>query len=186
MTFPEQYRTELLNAIRGIDLEGVSKAIDWFLEARAHGRCIFVCGTGSGASAASRLLSDMVKSSTFNRSARFRIVALSAELPNVRDLADDPAQERVFVEQLKNIAERGDVVVGISPSGNAASILRAFEYAKMIGCRTISITGRDAERLATMTNVAILVPASHPGSVEDAHMIICHMIGYYFQTVDAA
>jgi D-sedoheptulose 7-phosphate isomerase len=182
MQYPEQYRTEVLNAIQGLDLDGVSDAIDAFREARARGRCIFVCGAGANSGAAARLLCELVRGSNLNRSVRFRIVALSYE-PSAGGLADDAA-DRVFLDQLKNAAEHEDIVIGISPSGNSAAILRAFEYANRIGCRTVCITGRDGGKLANVSNIVILVPASHAGSVEDAHMVICHMIGYYFLNFD--
>ena len=76
MGYPEQYRAEVLNAIQGLDLERVSGAIDVLREARARGRCIFVCGSGKNASAAGRLLCEMVRGSNLNRSTRFRIVVL--------------------------------------------------------------------------------------------------------------
>lgn len=183
MQYPEQYRAEVVNAIQALDLDGVSGAIDAFRDARAHGRCIFVCGAGSHSAAAARLLAEMVRESNLNRSARFRIAALAGELSH-RGPAGDVAGDRVFLDQLKDAAEHGDVVVGISPSGNSAAILRAFEYANRIGCRTLCLTGRDGGKLANISNIVILVPASHAGSVEDAHMVICHMIGYYFLNFD--
>jgi D-sedoheptulose 7-phosphate isomerase len=183
MRYPEQYRTELLNAIQGIDLDGVNEAIEIFREVRAHGNRIFVCGSGPRAAAAAHLLCDMVRRASLTRSSRSRILVLSDEQPDVSP-GHDLAHDRVFVEQLKNIAEHGDVVVAISASGNAADVLRAFEFANRIGCRTISITGQDGGKLAGISTVAILVPASHPGSVEDAHMVVCHMIGYYFVNYD--
>jgi D-sedoheptulose 7-phosphate isomerase len=184
MGYPEQYRAEVLNALQGLDLAGVSGAIDIFRDARAHGRSIFVCGTGSNAAAAGRLLSEMVRGSNLNRSMRFRIVALSDESLHTRGPGGNLVSDRVFVDQLKNAAEQGDVVVGITPSGNSAAILRTFEYANRIGCRTVCITGRDGGKLANLSNIVILVPASHAGSVEDAHIVICHMIAYYFVNFD--
>lgn len=86
MGYPEQYRAEVLNAIQGLDLEGVSGAIDIFRDVRAHGATIFVCGTGSNASAAGKLLAEMVRGSNLNRAMRFRIVALSDELSHTRGL----------------------------------------------------------------------------------------------------
>jgi D-sedoheptulose 7-phosphate isomerase len=183
MQYPEQYRAEVLNAIQGLDLEGVSDAIEIFREARAHGRCIFICGAGSNSAAAARLLCEMVRGSNLNRSVRFRILALANE-SSARAPAGDVAGDRVFLDQLKNAAEHGDVVMGISPSGNTAAILRAFEFANRIGCRTVCITGPDGGKLANISNIVILVPASHAGSVDDAHMVICHMIGYYFLNFD--
>ncbi len=183
MKYPEQYRTELVKAIQGIDLDGVSEAIDLFREARARGWRIFVYGSGNRAAAAAHLLCDTVKRASLTRSARIRIFLLSHELPDA-GAARGLSPDRVLVEQLKDVAEHSDIVVAISASGNSPDVLLAFEYAKRIGCRTISITGRDGGKLAAMSTVAILVPASHPGSVEDAHMVVCHMIGYYFLNFD--
>jgi len=77
MTFPEQYRTDLLKAIESIDLSKVSQAIEWFKESRDAGRHIFVCGNGGSASTASHFACDIVKGCSFNRSSRFRIMALT-------------------------------------------------------------------------------------------------------------
>ena len=184
MKYAEQYRAELLKALQNIDLGGVKDVIDIFREARAHGRCVFACGCDSVAQTSVRLLCDVVRASSVNRSARFRIVALNDELPKGSGPVEGASADRVFVEQLKSIADHGDVIVGISPSGNSPNVLRAFEYGNRIGCRTISIAGRDGGKLAALSDVSILVPASHAASVEDTHMFICHMIGNYFVSFD--
>ena len=184
MQYQEQYRTELLDALKSIDLQSVDAAVQVFLEARAHGRRIFVCGSDSNAVAASRLLCDMVRSSSVNRTMKFRIFALSDEPPHMKAKADDPLDDHVLVDQLRTVASWGDVVVGISASGDSGSVVRAFEYAKEIGCRTICISGRVGGKLAAISNTAILVPGSQVGNVEDAHLIVCRMIGHYFINFD--
>lgn len=184
MDFPGQYRTQILHAIQSIDLSKVSQVIQLFKTARAHGRRIFVCGNGGTESIASQFLCDMVKGASFNRLSRFRILALSDQLPNVGRSHDDLSKDRVFVEQLKNFAEPEDVVMGICTSGNSPTVVNAIEYACWIGCKTIGITGFDGGRVAQLADLNVRVPVTHLGSVEDAHLIICHMIGYYFQ--DAA
>jgi len=181
MTYPEQYRTELLAAIQSVDLAGVRAAVTMFREARAQGHRIFACGSGRSAMASSQLC-GLVREASLTRSNGFRIFALTNELTE----AGERLHDRIFVDQLKNIAEHGDVVVGVSSSGNSADLLRAFEYSCRIGCQNISITGWDGDKLASMANVAIVVRASHVGSVEDALMIVCHMIGYYFANYDRA
>jgi D-sedoheptulose 7-phosphate isomerase len=133
---------------------------------------------------ACQFLCDLVRGASFNRLSRFRILALSDQLPKIGCTQDDLARDRVFVEQLKNFAEPEDVVMGICTSGNSPNILNAIEYASWIGCHTIAITGFDGGRLAQTADLNIRVPVAHLGSVEDAHLIICHMIGYYF--VDSA
>jgi D-sedoheptulose 7-phosphate isomerase len=84
------------------------------------------------------------------------------------------------VEQLKNFAQSEDVVMGLSLCGNPHSVMNAIEYASWIGCQTITVTAGDGGQLAEMAELNVHVPATHMGSIEDAYMIICHMIAYYF------
>ena len=178
--FPAHYKTELLNAIDTIDLEKVSQAIEWFKEARAQGRHIFVCGNGGSASTASHFACDMVKGASYNRNHRFRIMALTDQLPTLTAYANDVSYDCVFVEQLRNFAQPGDLVMALSGSGNSPNVIRAIEYANSIGCRTIALTGRDGGKLGPLAQLNIQVAAPHMGRIEDGHMIACHMIGYYF------
>ena len=180
MDYPEKYKAQLLYAIQSIDLDKVSQAIQVFKSARAHGRRIFVCGSGGTDSMAAQFLSEIVRGASFNQSTRFRILALSDELPKISHRADDLTRDRVFVEQLKNFAEPEDVAMGISSSGDSRSVVNAIEYASWIGCKTIAVTGGNGGRLARLAQLNIQVPVTHISSVWDAHMIICHMIGYYF------
>ena len=180
MTFPQQYKSELLKAIETIELDKVNQAIELFREARANGRHIFVCGNGGSASTASHFACDIVKGASFNRPSRFRIMALTDQLPTLTAYANDVSYDSVFVEQLRNFAEPGDLFMGISGSGNSPNVLRAIEYANSIGCRTIALTGRDGGKLGPLAQLNIQVAAPHMGRIEDAHMIVCHMIGYYF------
>jgi D-sedoheptulose 7-phosphate isomerase len=180
MTFAEQYKTELLEALDTVNLEKVGQAVGLFQDARAQGRRIFVCGNGGSASTASHFACDMVKGASYNRPARFRILALTDSLPTLTAYANDVAYDAVFVEQLKNFAQPGDLFMGISGSGNSSNVLRAMEYAASLGCRTIALTGRDGGKLAPLAELNIQVAAPHMGRIEDAHMVICHMISYYF------
>ena len=184
MNFLENYKTNLFEAIEAIDLGKVRQAIDWFKEARAEGRHIFVCGNGGSASTASHFACDIVKSASFNRGSRFRITALTDSLPTLSAYANDVGYDVVFSEQLKNFVEHGDLFMAISGSGNSLNVLRAMEYANHTGCRTVALTGRDGGRLGPMAQLNIGVSVPHMGRIEDAHMIVCHMITYYFVDVE--
>jgi D-sedoheptulose 7-phosphate isomerase len=186
MNFAAEYKTHLLEAIEQIDLGKVNQAIEWFREARAAGRRIFVCGNGGSASTASHFACDMVKGASFNRPTRFRIMALTDSLPTLTAYSNDVSYDAVFVEQLRNFAEPGDLFMGISGSGNSPNVLRAIEYANSAACRTIALTGRDGGRLGPLAQLNIQVGVPHMGRIEDAHMIVCHMIGYYFMDTEAA
>ena len=180
MTFPQTYRDELLKAIAAIDLDQVNQAIEILAQARDQGRRIFVCGNGGSASTASHFATDLVKGASFGRPDRFRILALTDSLPTITAYSNDVSYECIFAEQLKNFAEAGDVVVAISSSGNSPNVLRAVEYANSIGCRTIGLTGRDGGQLGPISQLNIQVAHPHTGRIEDAHMIVLHMIGYCF------
>jgi D-sedoheptulose 7-phosphate isomerase len=184
MNFPELYRNELLETIRRIDIAKVEQAIDWLRAARDEDRQIFVCGNGGSASTSSHFVCDMVKGASFKREKRFRIIALTDNLPAITAYANDVSYDCVFVEQLKNFARTGDILMAISGSGNSPNVVKAVEYANSIGCRTIALTGRDGGKLGPLASLNIHVPVPHMGRIEDAHMIICHMIGYYFMDVE--
>jgi D-sedoheptulose 7-phosphate isomerase len=180
MGFPQMYKVEFLRALESIDVEGVSQAIEILSQAREAGRRIFVCGNGGSASTASHFATDMVKGASYGRASRFRVMALTDSLPTITAYSNDVGYECVFVEQLKNFVEPGDVVIAISSSGNSPNVLRALEYGNSIGCRTIALTGSNGGRLGPLAQLNIQVAHSHTGRIEDIHMVAMHMIGYYF------
>ena len=178
--FVGEYKSKLLRTLDTIDLDSVQRAIEFLSQARDEKRHVFVCGNGGSASTASHFVCDMVKGASFNRDSRFRIMALTDSLPTITAYSNDVSYDCVFVEQLKNFAQPDDVFMAISGSGNSANVLSAMEYANSIGCHTIALTGRDGGKLGPMAQVEIRVPESHMGRIEDAHLIVCHMLGYYF------
>jgi D-sedoheptulose 7-phosphate isomerase len=185
MNFPAQYKTEVLKALETVDLAKVNEAIELFKDARAGGRHIFVCGNGGSASTASHFACDIVKGASHGRSQRFRIMALTDQIATLTAYANDVSFDCVFVEQLRNFAQPGDLVMCISGSGNSPNVIRAMEYANSIGCKTLALTGRDGGKLGPLAQLNIQVAAPHMGRIEDAHMIVCHMIGYYFMDVES-
>ncbi len=180
MNFPQQYKQALLKTLEAVPLDKVRQAIQWFEEALTASRQIFVCGNGGSAATASHFVTDMVKGASYGRPVRFRILALTDSLSTITAYANDVGYEAVFAEQLKNFAQPGDLVMCLSGSGNSLNVVRAIEYANAAGCRTIALTGRDGGRLGPLAQLHIHVPEPHMGRIEDAHLIICHMIAYHF------
>ena len=180
MTFPQQYISQLRSALDALDLGKVEQAIEWLRETRDAGRQIFVFGNGGSAATASHFATDMVKGASYNRDKRFRILALTDSLPTISAYANDVSYDCVFLEQLKNFAQPGDLVMGISGSGNSPNVVLALEYANSIGCRTLALTGRDGGKLGPAAQLNIHVPVPHMGRIEDAHMIVCHILCYQF------
>src|SRR3954464_472858 len=111
MAFPQLYKAALLNAIDSIDLAKVEAANKSLGKARDERRHIFTCGNGGSASTASHFATDIVKGASFGRTERFRIMALTDSLSTMTAYSNDVSYECVFVEQLKNFAETGDVLI---------------------------------------------------------------------------
>jgi D-sedoheptulose 7-phosphate isomerase len=88
------------------------------------------------------------------------------------------------VQQLQNFAQPGDVVMAFSGSGNSPNVLRAVEYGNSIGCRTIALTGRDGGKLGPLAQLNIQISNPHMGRIEDGHLIVMHMISYYFMEAE--
>lgn len=179
MEFLQQYLTDLGGAVASVDLKKIATAIEWLRKAREDERTIFVAGNGGSAATASHFVCDMVKGASYGRNSRFRIMSLG-EIPTLTAYSNDVGYDIVFVEPLKNFARASDVFIAISGSGNSPNVVKATEYANSVGCRTISMTGRDGGRLAQLAQLDLHVASPHMGRIEDVHMILCHMISYYF------
>lgn len=180
MDFLSQYRLDLSATIDRLDLAAIEVVIDCLRTARNEGSTIFVAGNGGSAASASHFVCDMVKGASYQREKRFRILSLNENKDTMTAYSNDVGYNVVFTEQLKNFARPGDVLMTISGSGNSPNVVEAVEYANQIGCKTIALTGRDGGKLAKLAQLNVHVPNPHMGRIEDAHMIICHMIAYHF------
>jgi D-sedoheptulose 7-phosphate isomerase len=180
MGFTESYRSRLLGVLENLDLGPVDQAIAWFSDARREDRQIFVCGNGGSAATASHFVCDVLKGASYRRPERFRIQSLNDNMPTLTAYANDVSYDSAFAEQLRNFARPGDVFLAISGSGNSPSVVRAMECAREMGCRTIALTGRDGGKLGPLAELQIHVAEPHMGRIEDAHMVVCHMIAYRF------
>jgi D-sedoheptulose 7-phosphate isomerase len=180
MTLAPPYARHLVAAIGAIDWRNVQIAIQWFHKALVSERTIFVAGNGGSAATASHFACDMAKTASYGRSKRFRVIALNDNMPTLTAYSNDVGYDAVFVETLKNFARSEDIFMAISGSGNSPNVVRAMEYANAAGCRTIALTGRDGGRLGPLSQLNIHIPVQHMGCIEDADMMLCHMITYHF------
>lgn len=184
LDFAAAYQKQLAETLSRIPLDRVAEAAAWLREAREAGRQIFVCGNGGSAATASHFVCDVLKGCSYGRQKRFRILALHDNLPTLTAYSNDVSYEQALVEPLKNYAQPGDVLIALSGSGNSPNVLRAVEWANAAGLRTIGLTGRDGGRLGALVQLQIHVPDMHMGRIEDGHMIVCHMLAYYFMETE--
>ena len=176
----KSYMGELDLALASLDLTGVERIRDACADVFARGGRIFACGNGGSAATASHFVNDLGKGASYGRDRRFKVIALTDSIPWITALANDVSYDAVFAEQLENFAEAGDLLIAISGSGNSANVLRAVEVAKARHMRTAGLTGFGGGKLAGMVDMPVVVDSHHMGRVEDVHMIIVHLICYYF------
>jgi D-sedoheptulose 7-phosphate isomerase len=184
MDFPARYKADIVSAVESIDVDEISNVIELFKQTRVRGRNIFICANTSNGCTASRVVSDLMTRSGFGRTGRFRVLPLHNGIAETGYDDDSPHKHDAFVEQLKTFVEPNDVVVGISASGNASPIVKALDYSARTGCKTVALTGLDGGKLGAVADITVHVASTHLGTVEDTHVIICHMIGSYFLEFD--
>lgn len=152
--------------------------------ARHEGRQVFVAGNGGSAALASHVAVDLGKGCSRNREKRFRVLSLTDNVPWITAVGNDISYDDIFVEQLQNYAQKGDVLLAISGSGNSKNILKALKYANEIGCTTVGISGFKGGALKELVTHHIHAKADHMGLIEDAQLIVCHILMYAFMETE--
>ena len=167
-------------ALDSIPADTVARLIEVLSTAWQEGRQIFVFGNGGSAANASHFVTDLGKGSSDKLGKRFRVLSLNDNVGWLTALGNDYAYEDVFVGQLQNYAQPGDVVLTMSVSGNSPNAVKAVDWAVKHGLRTIALVGGKRGRLAELAEHVVVVNDTHYGRVEDCHMGICHLLCYAF------
>ena len=171
-----RYLSELTAIIERIDTQTIREIADCLVQAHSRDAQIFVLGNGGSASTASHWACDLGKGTVVPGERRYRIISLTDNNAVITAYANDVSYEDVFVEQLKNLVNPGDVVVGISASGNSENVLRAIRHGNDIGATTIGVTGFGGGKLAKMSDIAFIADSHDYGQVEDLHLILNHIL----------
>src|SRR5262249_12263076 len=160
----------------------VKALADAIYECYRDRRTVFLCGNGGSGSNASHFCEDLGKGTLRrddfdnDRKARLRVLSLTDNTPYILAWANDEGFERVFVEQLKNLAGPGDLLIAISGSGNSPNVLRAVEWANRYGLRTFGCTGFSGGKLRTLAQQGLHVPLDDMGIVESIHLTAFHWV----------
>ena len=195
MKTPSDFGRDYLNGLKHVldhlALEPLDDLIRAIEQARDEGRQIFVIGNGGSAATASHMMNDLCKGTLGHKGdapwPRLRVIALTDNVSLMTAWANDTDFNHIFSEPLKNLAQRGDVLVAISASGNSPNVIAAVEAAKQIGVTVVGLTGFGGGKLAKMSDVSVVVPSDGYGPVEDVHMILDHIItSYLYEKLKAA
>ncbi len=174
--FVSQYFDGLQQVLQEVDRDAVDRVIDLLWEAYRAGRRIFIIGNGGSAATASHMMCDLAKGCATEGQPLVKAMSLTDNVSVMTAVSNDIAYEKVFTEQLKVFLEAGDVVIGITASGNSPNILDAIQYAKAHGATTIGFIGFEGGKLKGMVDADVTVSSHNYGHVEDLHCILEHLV----------
>lgn len=180
VAFAKAYLDYLQTVLKRIDTKEIGRFIETLLDARKRGATIFFIGNGGSAATASHFANDL-SVGTNDYDQPFRAVSLTDNVPIITAIGNDFGYEDIFVRQLRILGKKGDVLVGISASGNSPNLLKAFDYARSAGIRIVAITAFDGGKMKGLADQGIHVPTDPKeyGPAEDAHMVLDHLVGAY-------
>ena len=174
------YFKYLGEVLAGIDSKAIGRFIEILLSARKAGATIYFIGNGGSAATASHFANDIaIGTNAFDKP--FRAISLTDNQAIITAISNDFGYDGIFERQLRLLGRTGDVVVGISASGNSINLIKAFDYAKSVGIKTVAITGFDGGKMKQIADESVHVPTGlkEYGPAEDAHMVLDHLVGSY-------
>ena len=177
------YKNDIINFCENINTESLNQVCEILLEAYKSKKRIFVAGNGGSAGTANHFTCDFGKNAVKSETNRPKIISLSANMEVVTALGNDFCYGDIFVEQLKNLMDDGDVILLISASGNSPNVVNAAKYVKSRGGQVIGFTGFSGGQLSAYSDVEMNVPSDSYEKIEDLHMIFCHMIVCCFKAM---
>ncbi|MDW8078807.1 MAG: SIS domain-containing protein [Thermoguttaceae bacterium] len=178
----ESYLVKLGEILRSLNFQDVHRLSEIIYHSYSQGRTVFVFGNGGSALTASHFAEDLAKGTLSNedlwqqRRPRLKVVSLADNVGWITALANDLAYEEIFLQQLVNLAEPGDLAVAISGSGNSPNVIKAVEWANANGLITFGLTGFDGGRLKKIQQMGLHVPLADMGMVEAIHSCVLHWV----------
>ena len=177
------YFSELQEMVEAISLSHLQDIVTLLEETYHQGRRIFIMGNGGSAATASHFALDLAKNTIMPGAPRVKAISLTDHVPLITAWSNDTAYEHIFSEQLVNMIESGDAVIGISASGNSLNIINALKVAKETHATTIALLGANGGQSKHMVDAYVLAPGQNIEQEEDAHLILAHIITRHMREV---
>ena len=153
----------------------ILRAAEAWKAALTQGRKVIFCGNGGSAADAQHLAAELMGRFLFDRDP-MAAVSLTVDTSALTAIGNDYGFADVFSRQLRGIGVAGDVILGMSTSGNSKNVVRAFEAAHSLGITTIGLTGAGGGKMAALSDILIAVPHRQTNHIQEAHIAIGHMI----------
>ena len=153
----------------------VEAAADVIVKTLSNGGKILICGNGGSAADAQHFAAELVGRFLKNRRA-LPAVALTTDSSILTSVGNDYSFDEIFSRQVEALAQKGDLLIGLSTSGNSPNVYRAIGCAREIGCTTVSLLGRDGGTIKAVSDQAIVVQCDVTARVQECHILLIHYI----------
>ena len=177
----QEYLNQLAEIMSQIPVKKIERVLEIIYRAYTHNRQVFILGNGGSAATASHFCCDLGKGGVVDGKPRLRVMSLNDNMALLTAYANDFGYESVFVEQMKNLLHKGDVVVCITASGNSSNVVQAIEFANEKGAISIGFLGFGGGKAREMVTEHITLESHNYGHVEDIHMVLAHSISQCFR-----
>lgn len=170
----KEYLSKLKKTIDLLSVVDINQLMNVLVKAKSEDRTIFIMGNGGSSATASHYVCDFNKGVSFGKDKKFKFICLNDNIPSLMAYANDMSFEEIFVQQLNTFFKEGDLVIGISGSGNSKNVIKAIEFANENGGVTIGLTGYNGGRLKEIAHYNVNVPIDDMQIAEDLHMVLDH------------
>jgi D-sedoheptulose 7-phosphate isomerase len=176
MDFVQEYLKGVKACIDELSEENIGNIVKLLFGAYLSNRQVYIMGNGGSATTAMHFARDLQIGAAFKDNHRLRATCLVDNMAFVTAIANDISYEAIFEEQLKSVVKKGDIVIGISASGNSPNILKGIEYARKDGAYTIGFIGFGGGKLKDIVDYSVTLSSKSYQQVEDVHMVLVHVI----------
>lgn len=153
----------------------VVKIANMCIDAIKNGHKVIWCGNGGSAAQSQHLAAELVGRYKINRPA-MNSISLTVDTSNITAIGNDYGYDVVFSRQLQGVGQSGDVLIGLSTSGNSKNVVSAFEMAKEMNIKTVALVGEKGGMMRDMADIALSVPADTSAHIQEMHITIGHLI----------
>jgi len=170
-----QAHQDLLDNLKLNLYSDIAQCAQLMIDVISAGKTIYWCGNGGSAADAEHLSAELVGRYNQDRRA-LSSVSLTTNTSTITAISNDYGYEYVFSRQVEGLVNTGDLIVGISTSGNSANIENAIKTAKKLGCTTVCLVGREGGSLAKICDVVLNVEGSDTGRIQEMHILVGHIL----------
>jgi D-sedoheptulose 7-phosphate isomerase len=176
VTGSEAYFLGVGSVLRCLPFSLIDRMVDALWRAYEEDRTVYVFGNGGSAALASHCACDLGKGTMIDRTRRFRVLALTDNVPLITAWANDSSYDDVFAEQLTPLVNKSDIALAISGSGNSPNVLKALQVARRAGAVTIGLTGFQGGGMKPLCDLCVVVPTDNMQVIEDLHVSVSHSV----------